>query len=251
MEKIAAVILAAGKGKRMGVNDSSEIPKVMFEIHGKPMIEYSIENIKQSGIDKIVLIVGYKKETIMKDVGDSVEYAVQAEQLGTGHAAMMARPNLEGKAEAVIVCYGDMPLFKPETIKNLIKTFEEQKPTVAMLSVDFDNPEFWAYGRIVRDQNGYVEAIVEQKDCSNEQLKIKESNPGFYIFDGSWLWQNFAKISTNNAQHEYYLTDMIKIARDQGKKIVAVKVSDVNEVLGINTPEQLKKAEEILTKSKV
>ena len=252
MEKIAAVVLAAGKGTRMSQGHppagGSPIPKVMFKIHNRPMIEYSIENLQKAGIKKIVLVVGYKKELVINDIGRRVEYAIQEEQLGTGHATMQARKNLEGKVEKVIVCYGDMPLFKPETIKNLIKEYQTQEPIIAMLSVNFDNPEYWAYGRICRDENGYVSAIVEQKDCSAEQLKIKESNPGFYIFDARWLWENFEKLSTDNAQHEYYLTDMIHIARDQGKKIIAVKVSDENEVLGINTPEQLKKVEEILKK---
>lgn len=246
MEKIAAVILAAGKGTRMNEGQSSPIPKVMFRIHNRPMIEYSIENMENAGVEKIVLVVGYQKEMVTDDIGNKVEYAVQEEQLGTGHAAMQAQKNLEGRVDAVIVCYGDMPLFKPETIKNLIAKYQEQEPTIAMLSVKFDDPEYWAYGRIVRDEEGYVEAIVEQKDCSPEQLKIKESNPGFYIFNAEWLWENFNKLSTNNAQHEYYLTDMIHIAKEQGKKIIAVPVSEENEVLGINNPEQLKKVEDIL-----
>lgn len=249
MSKITAVILAAGKGKRMGSDEGSEIPKVMFKIHGRPMIEYSIENMQKAGIERIVLVVGYKKEMVIKDIGGEVEYAVQEEQLGTGHAAMQARKILEGKSKAVIICYGDMPLFRPETIRNLINTFEKEKPTIAMLTVDFNDPEFWAYGRIIRNKEGYVDAIVEQKDCTPEQLKVKESNPGFYIFDDKWLWKNFELLSTNNSQHEYYLTDMIHIAKEQGKKIIAVKVSDKNEVLGINTPEQLEKVEQILRKN--
>lgn len=244
--EIAAVVLAAGKGRRMGIVDGSEIPKVMFQILGKPMIEYTIKNVEDAGIEKIVLVVGYKKEMVMKQVGDKVEYAVQEAQLGTGHAAMQARENLEGKSDAVIVCYGDSPLFKPKTIKNLIDTYLAEKPTIALLTVDYDDPEFWACGRIIRNSEGFVEAIVEQKDCAKEQLKIKESNAGFYIFDSAWIWKNFEKLSTNNAQHEYYLTDMIEIARNQGKKVIAVKVSDANEVLGINTPEQLKKVEDYL-----
>jgi UDP-N-acetylglucosamine diphosphorylase/glucosamine-1-phosphate N-acetyltransferase len=246
MEKIAAVILAAGKGKRMGSVDGSEIPKVMFRANGKPIVQYLIKSINNAGINNVILVVGYKKEVVKDYFKDEVEYAVQEEQLGTGHATMMAQPNLDGKTEAVIVCYGDMPLYKPETIKNLIIEYQAQEPTIAMLSVKFNDPEFWAYGRIIRDKEGFVEAIVEQKDCNPEQLKIKESNPGFYIFNSKWLWQNLKKLSTDNAQHEYYLTDMIKIARDQGKKIIAVPVSDESEVLGINTPEQLKKVEEIL-----
>ena len=247
---VAAVILAAGKGTRMGSANGSEIPKVMFRALDKPLVEYSMENIRKAGVEKVVLVVGYKQEVVRDYFGDKVEYAIQEEQLGTGHAAMMAKDNLKGKTDAVIVCYGDMPLYKPETIESLLEKYEQEKPTIAMLTVDFQDPEFWAFGRIIRDEAGYVKEIVEQKDCSPEQLKIAESNPGFYIFDSGWLWDNFDKLSTDNAQNEYYLTDMIKIASDQGKKIIAVKVSSEEEVLGVNTPEQLAQAEEILRDGK-
>jgi len=243
---VAAVILAAGKGTRMGSANGSEIPKVMFRALDKPLVEYSMENIKKAGVEKVVLVVGYKQEVVRDYFQDKVEYAVQEEQLGTGHAAMMAKDNLKGKTDSVIVCYGDMPLYKPETIQSLLEKYEQEKPTIAMLTVDFKDPEFWAFGRIIRDDEGYVKEIVEQKDCTPEQLKIVESNPGFYIFDSEWLWDNFDKLSTDNAQNEYYLTDMIKIASDQGKKIIAVKVSSEEEVLGVNTPEQLAQAEELL-----
>jgi len=244
--KIAAVILGAGKGTRMNEGRASVAPKVMFKANNKPLLEYSINAFKDSGIDKIVVVVGYKKEMITDYFGDKVEYALQEEQLGTGHAAMMAKESLVGKADAVIVCYGDMPLYKPQTIRHLIDTYKEEKPTIALLTVDFKDPEFWAYGRIIRDKDGYVKGIVEQKDCDSKQIKILESNPGFYIFDSNWLWENFDKLSTDNAQNEYYLTDMIKIANEQGKKIIAVKVSEENEVFGVNSPEQLKEVEEIL-----
>ena len=244
--KIAAVILAAGKGTRMGSANGSEIPKVMFRANDKPLIEYSVDNVRKAGVEQVVLVVGYKREVVEEYMGDAAEYALQEEQLGTGHAAMMAQPNLQGKVDAVIVCYGDMPLFKPATIKALVEKYQEADPTIAMLTVDFEDPNFWAFGRIIRDDQGYVKAIVEQKDCNEEQKEIAECNPGFYIFNAEWLWENFAKLSTDNAQHEYYLTDMIKIASDQGKKIVAVKVSSEEEVLGVNTPEQLAQAEEII-----
>ncbi len=244
--KIAAVILGAGKGTRMNEGEASDMPKVMFKANGKPLLEYSINVFKDAGIDKIVVVVGYKKEMIKDYFGDKVEYTEQKEQLGTGHATKMAESNLKGKTDAVIVEYGDMPLYRPETVKHLVEVYKKEKPTIAMLTVDFEDPDFWAYGRIVRNAEGYVEAIVEQKDGTPEQLKIKECNPSFYIFDSEWLWENFDKLSTDNAQSEYYLTDMIKIANDQGKKIIAVKVSEENEVFGVNNPEQLKEVEEIL-----
>lgn len=245
---IAAVILAAGKGTRMGAAEGSEKPKVMYEANGKPMVEWSIEAIKSSGVDRIMLVVGYKREQVEQYLGNRVDYAIQEEQLGTGHAVMMAKSKLLGESDAVMTAYGDMPLFKPETIQRLIGKFQEERPAIAMLTVDFEDPEFWAFGRIIRNDEGYVIANVEQKDCDQEQLKIKESNPGFYIFDSEFLWSNIEDLKTENAQGEYYLPDLIKIATDQGKKIIAVKVSSEDEVLGVNTPEQLAKAEEILTK---
>lgn len=248
-EKYAAIILAAGKGTRMNEGEASPLPKVMFEANGKPIVSYAIEAVKKAGIEKIILIVGYKKEMIEKYFGDEVEYAEQAEQLGTGHAVMMAKEKAAG-AKAIIVFYGDHALYKPKTIKDLIETYERQRPTIAMLSVILNEPMSWAFGRIIRDQKEQVQGIIEQKDCTPQQLKIKESNPGFYIFDADWLWQNLSKIKTNNIQKEYYLTDIIEIAKKQEKRIIALPVSEESEALGINTPEQLKQAETILKKRK-
>lgn len=246
MEKYAAVILGAGKGTRMNEGQASPIPKVMFPILGEPVIKYSVESIRNAGIEKIVVVVGYKQELVREYLGDKVEYAVQDEQLGTGHAAMMAESILKDKAENIIVFYGDNPLFKPESIKKLIDLFESEHPTIGMLTVIFENPVFWGFGRIIRDQNDEIIGIVEQKDCNEEQLKIKECNPGFYIFNAAWFWENVNKIEANNTQKEFYLTDIIAIAKEQGKKIIATPVSEENEAHGINTPEQLKKAELII-----
>jgi len=247
--KISAIILAAGKGTRMGKSEGSEIPKVMFPLCDKAIIDYSIKNIKEAGIDDITLIVGYKKEMIEDYLKNQVSYAIQEEQLGTGHAVACAKSQLANKSDAVLVCYGDMPLYKPQTIKKLIEKFEAEQPTIAMLSVNFEDPIYWVYGRIIRNKEGNVEAIIEQKDCNDEQIKLKECNPGFYIFDSSWLWENIDKLSTNNAQGEYYLTDLVEMARNQGKKVVAMPVSNEWEALGINTQEQRQQAEEILFKN--
>lgn len=247
-EKYVAIILGAGKGTRMNEGRASEIPKVMFKLNSEPIIKHSVRLIKNAGIKKIVVVVGYKKEMVMDYLGGEVDYAVQDEQLGTGHAVMMAEKNLKGKAESLIIFYGDSPLYKSESIRKLIELYEGEKPTVAMLTVIFEDPIFWAFGRIIRDQNNNVIGIVEQKDCSPEQLKIKESNPGFYIFNAQWLWENLSKLESNNNQKEYYLTDMIKIACEQGKKVVAIPVEEEEEALGINTPEQLKQAEDVLKK---
>jgi len=246
MEKYAAVILAAGKGTRMNEGQASPIPKVMFEAVGKPVIHYSVQSIQKAGIKKIVLVVGYKKAMVMDYFKDEVEYVVQEKQLGTGHAAICAKSKLEGKAQAVIIFYGDNPLFKPETIKKLINLYEKEEPTIAMLSVVFADPMHWAFGRIIRNQKGEVASIIEQKDCTEKQLKIAESNPGFYIISADWFWQNSPQIQTNNIQKEYYLTDIVEIAEEQGKKVLAMPVSEESEALGVNTPEQLKEAEEVI-----
>lgn len=244
--KVAAVILAAGKGTRMNQGSASPIPKVMFKMADKPIIGYSVQNIKNAGISNIVLVVGYKKELVKDYLKGDVSYAVQEEQLGTAHAVKQAKEILAGKSDAVLVYYGDMPLLKPETIKNLCSEFERQNATIALLSVNLENPEHLAFGRIIRGEDGEVIKNVEQKDCSPEELKVKECNIGFYVFDAEWLWGNIGQIENNNAQEEYYLTDLIGMAKGQGKKIIAMPVLDESEALGINTLEQLKEAEAIL-----
>lgn len=243
--KISAIVLAAGKGTRMG---SLEKPKVMFSVLGKPIIDHSVSNIKKSGIDEIVLVVGYKKEMVMDYFHDQVSYAEQIEQLGTGHAVMTAENILKGKSDGVLVCYGDMPLFLPQNIQKLVKIFEEEKPAIAMLTAVMENPH--NYGRIVRDKNGAILKNVEEKDCDAEQKKIKEINPCFYIFDNKWLWQNLKKLKTNNAQNEYYLTDLIALAKDEGAKVSSAQVDYEWEALGINTQDQLKQVEEIILREK-
>ena len=245
MKNIVAVILAAGKGKRIGA-EKAGLPKVMFEIAGKPMVWYCVEKFQKLGVKDIVLVVGYQKEKIMNYFGNSVKYAVQDKLLGTGHAAMMVRNLAEGKYRGILICYGDNPMFASQSIKKVIDAYEKESPTIAMLTVTFKDPEYWAFGRIIRNKKGDIVRIVEQKDCSSQELKIKESNPGFYIFDNNWFWENIGKIRAENTQREYYLTDMIGLAGRQGRKIIAIPVSDEQEALGVNNLEQLRKAEKIL-----
>ncbi|MFA5158687.1 MAG: NTP transferase domain-containing protein [Patescibacteria group bacterium] len=245
MKDIIAIVLAAGQGKRMG-SEKAKLPKVMFELAGKPMIRYHIDNLKNASVDEIVLVVGFMQEQVRDYFKDQVQYVEQFEQKGTGHAVMMAKDLLRGKSQAVIVSYGDMPLYKTETIKKLIEKFNTEKPTIAMVTVDLADPDFWAYSRVLRDGSGEIVATVEQKDATEEQRKIKECNPSFYMFDADWLWGNLGRIGTNNVQKEYYLPDLISIATKQGKKISSIKTDTEDEVLGVNTPEQLEKVEKIL-----
>ena len=243
MKDIIAVILAAGKGTRMG---SADRPKVMYEANGKPMVEYLINSVQKAGVKEIVLVVGFMQGKVRDYFKNRVKYVEQKEQLGTGHAVMMTKDLLKGKSNSIIVSYGDMPLYKIATIKKLIEKFDDEKPTIAMVTVDLGDPDFWAYSRVIRNAEGKIIATVEQKDATEKQRKIKECNPSFYLFDADWLWDNLDKISTNNAQKEYYLPDLISIATSQSKRIVSVKAENENEVLGVNTPEQLKKVERIL-----
>jgi len=245
MKNIIAVILAAGKGTRMGDADR---PKVMFEANDKPIIEYLVQSIQTAGVSDIVLVVGYLQEQVKNYFKDRVQYVEQLEQKGTGHAVMMAKDILKRKSKAVLVSYGDMPLYKIETIKKLIKKYSIEKPVIAMVTVDLADPDFWAYGRVLRNKNGEIVATVEQKDATEEQRKIKECNPSFYLFNSDWLWENLDRIGTDNAQKEYYLPDLISIAASQGKKIVSIKAESEDEVLGVNTPEQLEKVAKILKK---
>ena len=257
MKNIIAVILAAGKGRRIGAEEAN-LPKVMFEIAGKPMVWYSVEKLKKIGIKDVVLVVGYMQETVRAyfnrhpegsgPEGDQVKYAVQEELLGTGHAAMMARGLAENKYDGFLVCYGDNPMFSTESIQKVIDAFKKESPTIAMLTVVFKDPEFWAFGRIVRNEQGEISKIVEQKDCTLKELKIGESNPGFYIFDNNWFWANIDKLRADNSQKEYYLTDMIGLAVEQEEKVLGIPVLSEQEALGINNLDQLKEAEKILKK---
>jgi len=245
MKDIVVVILAAGKGKRIGAEEAG-LPKVMFKVAGKPMVWYSVEKFRNLGIKDVILVIGYQKEKVMGYFADDVKYAVQEELLGTGHAAMMARDLAEGKYRGLLVCYGDNPMFAPKSIKKVINTFKKESPTIAMLTVKFKDPEYWAFGRIVRNKREEIVKIVEQKDCSLKELKIQESNPGFYIFNNDWFWANIDKLRSDNSQKEYYLTDMIGLAVEQGKKVIGIPVKSEQEALGINNLDQLKEAEKIL-----
>jgi bifunctional UDP-N-acetylglucosamine pyrophosphorylase/glucosamine-1-phosphate N-acetyltransferase len=244
MKDFAAVILAAGKGTRMNEGLASPIPKVMFKIANKPMVEYGVENMESLGINPIVLVVGYKKELVMEYFGDRVEYTFQTEQLGTGHAVSCAKDVLQNKSENLIVFYGDNPLFKKETINKLIELFNKEKPAIAMLTAQVPDP--FNYGRIIRNDSGNIIANVEQTDCTEAQKQIKEINPCFYIFRSDFLWQHLSDLATKNTLAQYYLTDLIKIAVNSGEKVIGLKIADYRESLGVNNPDQLNEANDFL-----
>ena len=235
---IMAIVMAAGKGTRM----KSKKSKLVQKIYGKEIVKRAVENAEKAGVKDIVAVVGYQKEEVMAALGDSVKYAFQEEMLGTGHAVMQAKEYLKGKKGKVLVLNGDVPLLRPETLNKLIEKSIENKEYATLLTAIYDNPT--GYGRIIRDEGGNIEAIIEEKDTKASQRKIKEINAGIYCFDIEELLAALEKIKPNNAQGEYYITDVIQLMNEKGLKTGAVIVEDNTEILGINDRIQL----EMLTK---
>ena len=230
---IIAIVMAAGKGTRMKSKNS----KLVQKIYVKEIVKRSVENAEKAGVKDIVAVVGYKKEEVMKVLGDNIKYAFQDEMLGTGHAVMQAKEYLKGKKGKVLVLNGDVPLIRPETLNKLIEKSIENKEYATLLTAIYDDPT--GYGRIVRDEGGNIEGIVEEKDTTEEQKKITEINAGIYCFDIEALLEALEKITPNNKQGEYYITDVIQIMNNRGLKTGAVIVEDNTEILGINDRIQL------------
>lgn len=235
---IMAIVMAAGKGTRM----KSKKSKLVQKIYGKEVVKRAVENAQKAGIQDIVAVVGYMKEEVMEVLGNDIKYAFQEEMLGTGHAVLQAKEYLKDKKGKVLVLNGDVPLLRPETLNKLLDKSIENKECATLLTAIYDNPK--GYGRIVRDEGGNVSAIVEEKDTTDEQKEIKEINAGIYCFDIEALLEALEEIKPNNAQSEYYLTDVIEIMNNKGLKTGAVIVEDNTEILGINDRIQL----EMLTK---
>ncbi len=238
-EYVMTLIMAAGKGTRMNSNKS----KLVHKIYDKELVRRVVDLAKKIGSDEVVAVVGHLKEQVQEVLGDEVNYAFQEELLGTGHAVMQAKPFLEGKKGKVVILYGDVPIIRPETLKNLISKSIKNKEYATLLTAIYENPT--GYGRIIRDEGGNIKGIVEEKDADPLQKKhIKEINSGIYCFDIEELLRAIDKIKPNNAQGEYYLTDVIRIMNEEGLKTGAVIVEDNTEILGVNDRAQL----ELLTR---
>lgn len=236
--EVIALVLAAGKGTRM----KSEKSKLVHKIYGKELVKRVVENAKKAGVNDVLTVVGYKKEQVQLVLGNIVKYAYQEEMLGTGHAVLQAEEFLRDKQGKVLVLNGDVPIIRPETLKELITKSIENKEYATILTAIYNNPT--GYGRIIRDIGGNIKEIVEEKDATDEQKRIQEINAGIYCFDIQELLKALRKIKPNNVQKEYYLTDVIKIMNDEGLKTGAVIVKDNTEILGVNDKMQL----ELLTK---
>jgi len=240
--QLKAVVLAAGKGTRLH-DDEIDAPKVMREANGKPLLWYVLQAI--SFIDKkdIILVAGYKKETVVNVFGD-YPYAIQSEQLGTGHAVMSAQEQLKGYKGALLVCYGDMPAIKRDVYEQLLSLHFEEDYSCTLLSGESSLK--MSFGRVERDNNGCFLQIVEEKDCTPEQLKIKELNTGIYVFDTPMLLSSLKELKNDNQQGEYYLTDIPAIMKEKGAKTGILNRNLGDDIIGVNTVEQLKMVEKIL-----
>lgn len=237
-----SVILAAGMGTRM----KSKMPKVLHKVCGKPLSKWVIDASKAAGADKVCAVVGHKAETVKEVLGDVCEFALQAEQNGTGHAVMQAIDVIKNSKGEVVILNGDTPLITAETINKAIEYHKNNGNQATVITAILDDAT--GYGRIVRDNDGSVLKIVEQKDASEEEKKINEVNSGMYVFDAQSLVYALDKITPNNAQGEYYLTDTLEILLSAGKKIGGYAISDNDEIRGINDRVQLNEAEKIMQK---
>jgi len=238
------VILAAGKGRRMGNND---LPKVLFPLHGKPLIFPLLEQVNKISTHPPLIVVGFKRGEVMKALGPRYTYAFQKEQLGTAHAVWCAKSKISSKN--ILVLYGDMPFMKAASMQKLINFHQDQKPMISLFTSfvpDFKGARSSLnnYGRIIRDSYGNILKITEYKDATEQERKIKEVNPGIYVFNTEWLWNHIDLINNNNAQNEFYLTDIIEVAISESSPIRSIPIGPA-EVIGINTLSQLELGQKI------
>ena len=238
MTNIFAVVLAAGQGTRM----KSKLYKVLHPVCGKSMVEHVIDNINTLNTNRIVTVVGHGADMVKETLGNKSEYVLQAEQLGTAHAIQQAEQLLGGLEGTTLVVCGDTPLIRPETMQALFEHHQKTNAKATILTAIADDPT--GYGRILRDTNGQVSQIVEQKDASEEQRLVKEINTGTYCFDNKSLFETLKLVKNDNVQGEYYLPDVIEILQKQGEIISAHVTSNFDETLGVNDRFALSQAEE-------
>ncbi len=239
------VVLAAGKGKRM----KSEHPKVLHPILGRPMLSFVLDAVEKTSPVRIVVVVGFGKEEIKEKIqSDHIQYVLQSEQLGTGHAVMCAEEALRDFRGTVVIVNGDFPLIRPETLNSFIEDHSKKAATLTLSTTTLDNPQ--GYGRIVRDKRGNILKVVEEKDTSPEEKGIKEINAGLYCVESDFLWRALEHINRDNEQQEYYLPDIVNIAFQNREVVNGFTVSDSDEVLGVNNRAELAKVERIIKNRK-
>ena len=239
MDKLAVVVLAAGQGTRM----KSEFPKVLHAIAGQPMIRYVLDAVAELHAQETVLVVGHGADQVHQVLGDVVSYALQEQQLGTGHAVLQTHEQLEGVVDAVLVVYGDMPLLSSAALHSLIRGHEAHAAVITMLTCIRDDA--MGFGRILRDGEGAVLAIIEESQATPEQLSITELNPGVYCFRAAWLWEHLPRLPLS-PKGEYYLTDLVSMAVKEGYQVEAIITDDPLETLGINNRLHLAEVEGVV-----
>ena len=235
--QIFGIVLAAGQGKRM----KSKLYKVLHPVCGKPMIDYVVTALKQSGVDRLVTIVGHGAEAVREYLGDRTEYALQEQQLGTGHAVLQAEPLLGNQDGITLVVNGDAPLVNAKSLKAMVELHRTRNAAATIMTANVNDPG--AYGRIIRREDGSIDRIVEFKDCTPEQARIREVNTGLYCFDNRFLFEALKQVTNENAQQEYYLTDVAAIARKAGRKVEVYLPADPDEGIGVNDRLELAEAE--------
>jgi len=247
LEGISTIILAAGKGTRM----KSELVKVLHPILGLPMLSYPIElSLNKINAKKTIVVVGHQADQIQERFKDlKIDFALQREQLGTGHAVLQAIPFLQSFSGTVLILCGDVPLVRRETLRSFIDTYKENGSTLSVLTAVVEDP--FGYGRILRNPEGWLEKIVEEKDASEEERAIREINTGIFCVKASFLKEGLTEIGRENAQGEYYLTDLVEIAKRNGLRCSAHIAADPVEVMGINTRIDLAMANDVLRREKL
>lgn len=238
-----AIVLAAGKGTRLN-SEAVNRPKVLTKIFNKSLIDYVLEHIDFIPEKDTFIVVGYKREMVMDSLKGDYRFVVQEEQLGTGHAVMVAEPYFEDYDGDVLVLYGDMPLIEKATYQNMVAVHKNSGAACTVLTAFVDNPP--DYGRIIRDSEGNLVNIIETKDCDEKQIKIKEVNVGVYVFNSRVLFKALKGLDNNNKQNEYYLTDVPKMLINQGLNVQTHTIEDVSQIYGVNTPEDLKLCQDII-----
>ncbi|RME90921.1 MAG: UDP-N-acetylglucosamine diphosphorylase/glucosamine-1-phosphate N-acetyltransferase [Anaerolineae bacterium] len=239
--KTAAVLLAAGRGTRM----KSSLPKVLHPVAGRPMLWHALRAVHEAGCDRVVVVVGHEAEKVREAVGAAGQCVVQEPQLGTGHAVQQAEALLQGETDLVLVTAADMPLLRGETLSRLIEAQRAHKGPVTMLTVLADDPR--GFGRVVRGEDRRVQAIVEEAQATPEQRAIRELNVGAYCFSAGWLWEALRRVPLS-PKGEYYLTDTIALAVEEGLSVQALTLEDASEAIGVNTRVHLAEAEAVMRK---
>ena len=235
-----AVILAAGKGTRM----QSKLYKVLHKVCDRTMVELVLDSLSDLEMQEVITVVGHGAERVKEVLGDRTKFVLQAEQLGTAHAVKVAKDELKDKEGTTIVMYGDTPLIRSETINNMLDHHEKMNAKATVLTAIADNP--FAYGRIIRDVNGNLVKIVEEKDATEQERKIKEINSGIYCFDNKLLFEMLEKVKNDNNQGEYYLPDVLGLIREQKEIIETYLCDDFDETFGVNDRVALAYAENVM-----